>query len=215
MTHPVEIVRLKITLDDIKPTVLRRIEVPVSITLDTLHEMIQAIMPWNNSHMHAFYLRLIEGPRWAPPTPFDDDFDFGIETRDSTRTTIAAVLAEPNFKALRYNYDFGDDWRHTIKVERRFTAELWDEYPRLIDAKRRCPPDDCGGPWGYLAYLEALSDPTNKRQRELLHWRGPFDPEAVDRDAIEEALGEFAELPAKRGAAADRPKRASARPRAR
>ena len=47
-----DIVRLKITLDDVKLTVIRRIEVPVSITLDTLHEMIQAIMPWENSHLH-------------------------------------------------------------------------------------------------------------------------------------------------------------------
>jgi hypothetical protein len=129
MTTPQEIVRLKITLDAVKPAVIRRVEVPVSITLNTLHEMIQAIMPWENSHLHAFYLRLIDGPRWAPLSPLDDDFDFGIKTRDSTRTTFMEVLAEPNFKVLRYNYDFGDDWRHTIKVERRFSAELRDEFP--------------------------------------------------------------------------------------
>jgi len=58
-------------------------------------------MPWENSHMHAFYLRLIDGPRWAPQSPFDDDFDVGIKARDSTRTTFAEVLAEPNFKVLR------------------------------------------------------------------------------------------------------------------
>src|SRR5215470_11224510 len=86
MTTSKEIVRLKITLDDVKPTVMRRVEVPVSITLDRLHEIIQAIMPWENSHLHAFYLRLIDGPRWAPPSPFGDDFNFGIEARDSMRT---------------------------------------------------------------------------------------------------------------------------------
>ena len=74
MATPQEIVRLKITLDDVKPTLMRRIEVPVSIPLDTLHEMIQSIMPWENSHLHQFYLRIIDGPRWAPPYPFDDDF---------------------------------------------------------------------------------------------------------------------------------------------
>ncbi len=206
MADPIDIVRLKITLDDVKPTVLRRIEVPVSTTLDTLHEIIQAIMPWDNSHMHAFYLRMFEEPRWAPPLPFDDDLDFGIETRDSTQTTIAEVLAEPNFKVLRYNYDFGDDWRHTIKAERRFTAELWDEHPRLIDAKRRCPPEDCGGPWGYCDYLEALSDPVHKRHRELLRWRGTFDPEAVDRAAIEAALQQFGRARSKSSADGSRPK---------
>lgn len=191
MTTPHEIVRLKITLDDVKPTVMRRVEVPVSITLDTLHEIIQAIMPWENSHLHAFYLRLIDGPRWAPPSPFDDDFNFGIKARDSMRTTVAEALAEPNFKALRYNYDFGDDWRHTIKVERRFSADLREEFPKLIDAKGRCPPENCGGPWGYAEILDAISDPANKRRSEFRRWLGDFDPKNIDRTAIEAALRQF------------------------
>jgi Plasmid pRiA4b ORF-3-like protein len=191
MATPPEIVRLKITLDDVKPTVMRRIEVPVLITLDALHDMIQAVMPWENSHMHAFYLRLIDGPRWAPPSPFEDDFDFGIKARDSTRTTFAEVLAEPNFKVLRYNYDFGDDWRHTIKVERRFSAEFLHEFPKLIDAKGRCPPENCGGPCGYAEILEAISDPA-KRRSELRRWFGDFDPKEIDREAIEAAVRQFA-----------------------
>jgi Plasmid pRiA4b ORF-3-like protein len=191
-----EIVRLKITLDGIKPTVIRRIEVPVLITLDALHEVIQAIMPWENSHMHAFYPRLIDGPRWSPPSPYDDDFaDFGIETRDSTRTSLANVLAEPNFKMLRYNYDFGDDWRHTIKVESRLSAEPADRYPTLIDAKGRCPPENCGGPWGYAEYLDAISDPTHKRHAELKGWIGDFDPTVIDRVALEAALRRLAKAP--------------------
>ena len=67
-----------------------------------------------------------------------------------------------------YIYDFGDDWRHTIKVERRFSAELWEDYPRLVDAKGRCPPEDVGGPWGYAEYLDAMSDPTHTRHAELI-----------------------------------------------
>jgi hypothetical protein len=194
MATPLEIVRLKITLDDVKPTVMRRIEAPVSISLDTLHEMIQAIMPWENSHMYAFYLRMIEGPRWAPPSPYDDDFDFGIKTRDSTQISLAEALAEPNFKVLRYNYDFGDDWRHTIKVERRFSAELWDEFPKLIDAKGRCPPENCGGPWGYAELLDTLSDPASKRRSEFREWLGDFDPSQIDRAAIDAALRPFTKV---------------------
>ena len=178
-TQP-EIVRLKITLDNVKPTVMRRIEVPVSTTLDTLHEMIQAIMPWDNSHLHAFYLHLSDGPRWSPPSPMDDDF--GIDARDSTRATLAKVLAEPRFKVLRYNYDFGDDWHHTIKVERRFAPEMWDEYPKLIDAKGRCPPEDSGGAWGYAELLDDDEEALNGRL---------FD-DTLDRAAIEAAFRRFA-----------------------
>jgi hypothetical protein len=156
--------------------------------------MIQAIMPWENSHLYAFYLRMTEGPRWAAPSPFDNDFDFGIKTRDSTRTSLAEALAEPNFKVLRYNYDFGDDWRHTIKVERRFLAELRDKFPKLIDAKGRCPPENCGGPWGHAELLEAISDPANKRHSEFQRWLGDFDPNQIDRAAIEAGLRLFTKV---------------------
>ena len=204
MSSPIEIVRLKITLDQVKPTVMRRIEVPVSIALDTLHEMIQAIMPWENYHMYAFYQRLTDDVRWGLPPP--EDLAFGMDIRDSREATLASVLAMPKFKLLRYNYDFGDDWQHSIKVERRFSAELWEQYPRLVDAKGRCPPEDVGGPWGYADYLEAMSDPTHKRHAELIGWLGRRDPNQIDRQAMETALARFAggtrvpaKSPSKRG----------------
>ena len=190
MSPPIEIVRLKVTLDHVKPTVMRRIEVPVSITLDTLHELIQAIMPWENYHMYAFYLRLTDDVRWGLPPP--EDLDFGMDIRDSRAAPLTGILAMPNFKLLHYTYDFGDDWRHTIKVERRFSAELWEDYPRLVDAKGRCPPEDVGGPWGYAEYLDAMSDPTHTRHAELIDWLGRRDPSVIDRQAMTTALARVA-----------------------
>jgi hypothetical protein len=108
-------------------------------------------------------------------------------------TTLADILAEPSFKVLRYWYDFGDDWRHTIRVERRFSAELWEEFPRLVDAKGRCPPEDCGGPWGYAERYEAMSDPTNRRNAELIGQLGRRDPNEIDRPAMEAVLRRFAQ----------------------
>jgi hypothetical protein len=52
-------------------------------------------------------------------------------------------------KTLKYLYDFGDGWEHTIKIERLTDPEPGTFYPRLIEAKGRCPPEDIGGPWGY------------------------------------------------------------------
>ena len=89
-------------------------------------------------------------------------------------------------------------------VERRFSAELWDEFPRLIDAKGRCPPEDVGGAWGYAEYLEAISDPLHPRHTELMGWLGRCDPNEVDRAAIEAALSQFVKRP-------KRPSRRSAR----
>jgi hypothetical protein len=190
MASAPDIVRIKITLDAVKPTVMRRIEAPVDVKLHTLHEMIQAIMPWGNYHGYEFHVR---ERRWGIPFPEMDDF--GYPLADARKTTLARVLSEPNFKALRYTYDFGDDWRHTIKIERRFAAELWEEFPRLIDAKGSCPPEDVGGSWGYHEYLDAISDPIHPRHGEFMEWLGLRDPNEIDRSAIEAALLHFVKRP--------------------
>ena len=191
MSAAPEIVRLNIKLDSVKPTVMRRIDVPIDISLDLLHEIIQAVMPWGNYHGYGFHVR---DTHWGIPPP--PDWDLGFPVRDATQTTLADALAEPNFKALRYTYDFGDDWCHTIKVERRFSAELWQEFPRLIDAKGRCPPEDVGGPWGYAEYLAAMSDPGHARHAQLMGWLGRRDPNEIDRAAMDTALSRFVRRPA-------------------
>lgn len=81
---------------------------------------------------------------WGIPQP--EFGDFGFPLVDFRKATLARALSEPNFKTLRYTYDFSDDWRHAIKVERRFGAQPWDTFPRLVAAKGRCPPEDVGGP---------------------------------------------------------------------
>jgi Plasmid pRiA4b ORF-3-like protein len=67
------IARLKITLDDVKPVVLRRIEVPLTLRLDRLHLAIQAAMGWTNSHLYEI---LACGVGWGMIDP-DDLYDFG------------------------------------------------------------------------------------------------------------------------------------------
>ena len=88
-----------------------------------------------------------------------------------------------------YTYDFGDDWEHTIKVESINPADPEAVYPRLLKVVRRCPPEDCGGPWGYADYLKAISDPNHEQHEELLEWGDPdFDPEVVDTKELEAAV---------------------------
>ena len=87
-------------------------------------------------------------------------------------------------KTLKYLYDFGDGWEHTIKIERLIDPEPGVVYPRLIEVSGRCPPEDCGGPWGYAELLEAIKDPKHERHAELTEWIGDdFDPHA-DRSRV-------------------------------
>jgi hypothetical protein len=179
------IARLKITLDDVEPTVLRRIEVPLAIRLDRLHLTIQAAMGWTNSHLYELRARDVG---WGVPDP-----DWGDGPLDASKAKLIDVLEDVGVKTLRYLYDFGDGWEHTIKIERIVDSEPGVIYPRLIEATGRCPPEDVGGPWGYAELLAAIDDPKHERHADLGDWiRDDFDPKAVNADARTQEVEELA-----------------------
>ena len=174
-----EIARLRIELDEVQPRVMRRIEAPLAMRLDDLHLAIQIAMGWENYHLYEFRAGKTA---WGEPDP---EWDFsGTETLPAKGATLADLLGRGR-KTFSYVYDFGDDWRHTVRLEGVTAAAPDTPYPRLIEAEGRCPPEDIGGPWGYGAFLEAMADPEHERHEEMVEWCGPeFDPNQVDRDAI-------------------------------
>jgi hypothetical protein len=170
---PPTIARLKVSLDDVEPKVVRRLEVPLAIRLDRLHLVLQAAFGWENYHLWEIQA---DRARFGIP-----DQDWGDGTLDGRKATLEAALAKVGKKRLKYLYDFGDGWEHTIKVEAIVPASPGILYPRLIQADGRCPPEDVGGPPGYAEYLDAMADPRHERHDECMQWRGPgFDPNVVD-----------------------------------
>jgi hypothetical protein len=112
---------------------------------------------------------------------------------DASKVTLIGVLEDAGVKPLNYLYNFGDSWEHTIKVERIFDGVPGVEVPFLLEASGRCPPEDIGGPWGYMEFLEAIADPNHERHDELTEWYGAdFDPAVVDVPAIEAKLSVLA-----------------------
>ncbi len=176
---PGVVYQLKITLRDIKPPIWRRVQVK-DCTLNQLHDLIQTCMGWDGYHLHAFE---IGGEQYSEPDP-----DGMMETEDERKVKLSQVVAG-GIKKLTYTYDFGDNWDHVIQVEKTLEAEAGVRYPRCIAGKRACPPEDCGGPWGYAEFLEAIRDPKHERHEELLEWvGGEFDPEKFDIEAVNEEL---------------------------
>nr|WP_228734084.1 plasmid pRiA4b ORF-3 family protein [Xanthomonas euvesicatoria] len=93
--------------------------------------------------------------------------------------------------ALTYTYDFGDNWQHRVTVEKTM-ARPKGTYPRVIAGKYACPPEDCGGPWGYGDMLRVLAGHRNARRRELVEWLGgPFNPKTFDMEEARERLAEY------------------------
>jgi hypothetical protein len=117
---------------------------------------------------------------WGLPDP-----DWPGGPLDARKAKLVDILEDVGVKTLRYLYDFGDGWEHTIKIERLVDPEPGVLYPRLIEASGRCPPEDVGGPWGYAEMLEAIKDPEHERHDEIREWVAQdFDPHLVNVDAL-------------------------------
>jgi len=179
-SNPAELLfQFKITLQDIEPTIWRRIQVR-DCTLGELHEHIQTAMGWENYHMHQF---IIDGERYG--VSFPDDVDFGVEVIDEETALLSQLLPKSGKKTRwMYEYDFGDGWQHEVLFEAYAAKDKGRKYPFCSEGERACPPEDIGGVWGYSDYLEALADSSHEQHEEFLEWRGPFDPEKFDVEKV-------------------------------
>jgi hypothetical protein len=169
--------QFKITLLESQPPIWRRIQAQ-DCTLDKLHEHIQTAMGWTNSHLHHFQ---IDGQLYGDPLLMQENFE-EMQYEDSTTTELSALLPRSGkrFKFL-YEYDFGDSWEHEVLFEGCLKPQSDLLYPLCVEGERACPPEDCGGVWGYADFLTAISDPDHEDHDGLLEWAGgSFDPEAFD-----------------------------------
>lgn len=170
------IARLKVTLEYSNPAVWRRIEVPLTASLQALHEIIQAVMLFENYHLFEFVTgKRGNETRYAIPDP-GGDF---TETIDARKTTIGQ-LTEAGVTRLTYTYDFGDDWRHTILVESVDSSDPALNYPRFIAGANRAPPEDVGGQPGFEHFLAVMADPAHPEHADIKQWYGSaFNPKDI------------------------------------
>ncbi|VGO20035.1 plasmid pRiA4b ORF-3 family protein [Pontiella sulfatireligans] len=171
------IYQLKVSLKGAKPPIWRRILVPSATELNDLHYIIQATMGWKNCHLYQFK----QGGTFYLPDPEDDFMGFGgFDTEDSAGVRIGVLLRKEKQKIV-YEYDFGDSWVHEILLEKITEPEDGLAYPICIKGMRACPPEDCGGLWGYYNLLEILDHPKCEEYEQMLEWvGGKIDPEAFD-----------------------------------
>lgn len=184
---PTSVHQVKVTLRGVRPPIWRRLQVPSTIDLRRLHDVIQEAMGWTQSHLYAFE---IDGEQYGEPSPYDD-----LGTRSAKAAQLRRIAPEAGNKFL-YTYDFGDNWEHLIQVEKVLPPERGATYPRCLTGKRACPPEDIGGIWGYQRFLEAIADPEHPEHEELLEWvGGSFDPAAFDVQAVNAALATLGRSP--------------------
>ena len=185
------IYRLNVTLLNIEPPISRRIELAGSTSLDQFHNILQISFGWQNCHMHQFEK---DEQRYGV---VDGDDPFDADTLPEAKHTLGDVLPHKGDQLL-YWYDFGDDWYHEIEVEDILTPDVKTRYPRVTAGTRRCPPEDCGGPFGYENLLAVLANKKHPEHRELRGWVGTgFNPEAFSLDDTNKQLARRRSLAAK------------------
>lgn len=175
------LLEVRITLADVdSPRVWRKVLIPAAYPLNRVHAIIQAAMGWEGYHLHAFRVGDVG---YAPPDPSD-----GLGYLDETKFRLADLAAAAD--RIEYEYDFGDGWEHEILIEARTVAVDDGVYPACIAGGGACPPEDCGGSYGFAELKELLTGPPPSPEREeMLEWAGgDYDPGRFDLVAANVAV---------------------------
>ncbi len=152
------IFQLKIAMLGTKPPIWRRVEVK-DCTLARLHEIIQVAMGWEFSHLYDFE---VGGERYGDPGMGDD-----LEWKHDRKMKLSQIVKD-GYRKFGYVYDMGDNWEHAIQVEKTL-APSRGQVPRCIGGARACPPEDCGGIWGYEEFLGPSATRSTSSTRRCLN----------------------------------------------
>ena len=179
------IVTFRVDLLNVSPKIWRRVEIPSSFTLGDVHDVMQIVMGWDDSHLHVFRV----GTRvFSLPS---DESEFEPATADSDSVTLESLSLFKKGKRFFYDYDFGDGWQHQLEVESVRKRLKTKHYPFCIKAVGACPPEDCGGPHQYKRLLRISKNPNHADHIDAIDGLGEdFDPKAVDLAEINDTLAQ-------------------------
>jgi len=178
------IYQLKITLKGFRLPIWRRFLVASTVSLEDVHDILQIVMGWTDSHMHEFST---ESDRYGVL-----DADFPSDIQDEAKYRLDQVLKKEKDK-LNYTYDLGDDWEHEVVLEKILPFETGIALPVCLKGSRACPLEDIGGVGGYEMFLDAILDLEHPEHESMLEWiaediDGDFDPEYFDLDEVNKLL---------------------------
>ncbi len=191
-----KVVQLKISLKNSTPPIWRRVLIKSSISFYELHYTIQIAMGWGTYHLYEF--KIGDYRIGIINEDFDDPESGTSKIIDAKEITLDEVISRGEFKNFSYEYDFGDGWIHSIVVEKTMPLDPDKYYPVCIKGKLNCPPEDCGGMYGYYNLLEIISNKKHPEYRDMVEWMGGrFDPTEfevedvnVDLEDLEGIMGE-------------------------
>jgi len=209
-----------IQLEHVEPTVWRRFVIPAETTFKRLHDTIQFVMGWHDSHLFEFdiekesnsrRLEIVEDEEMYEQHQFDKrrlqmNLDIEVENEYEKRANerlmktdmrLAAKTKLPKyveeFPEFIYRYDYGDDWLHHIRLE-KVVLDYEVGHPILLEGEGVCPPEDVGGPGGYQHFLEAWNNPSHEEHEGMREWGEGVYSNALDISHINKLMKELLKL---------------------
>jgi hypothetical protein len=198
-----EMLRVRFDLDLSVPPIWRTLDLTSSMSLDRVHDAVQAAFGWEDAHLHRFTdvdpyerLRPVDGEvnwplQWLPRDLVEDP-----EDRPEEELDLGTLLAQGAGTAF-YEYDFGDSWLLRMQLLGSRPAPAGGPPACVVDGARRGPLEDSGGVPGYEELLEVLADPDDPEHAESREWVAemtgtdePYDPEEFDTEALNRAVAE-------------------------
>lgn len=185
---------IRVKLNNAPVKIWRELLVPSNVSLELLALLLIKAMGWNNSHLHQFRKGDVFFKNTEDLQASQEFIGFGrpLMIHDSNQISLGNVLKEKG-DSMKFEYDFGDSWEHEVWVKGIREYEK-DEEPKavLVKGVGACPPDDCGGVWGYMELLNIRQKKRKKKEeKEMLEWFGidrNFDPNCFGRELAGEAI---------------------------
>jgi len=187
---------IRIKLNQAPVNIWRELVVPSNITLEMLAYVLITAMGWEHEHLYQFVgknnLYYVNSRQMKEEADSFMAFFARAKYKNSEKTSLEMVL-QPKGERLKFEYDFGDSWTHDLWVKgAREYAPGEEPVIKLIKAHGECPPEDCGGVWGYADLLELNKKPRKSAEdKERLEWYDipkDFDPEACDLEWLQEEV---------------------------
>ena len=176
--------QIRIHLNQISPPIWRDVIVPAEISLAWLHELIQEAMGWMDLHMHQY---THQGVHYVGDA--EESFEDGI---DEATVSLGQLLQRVGDELI-YVYDLGDCWQHRVSLEKILPP---DTPICCLQGQGACPPDDCGGPLGFmeLCDLRASAGQLSQEDQERLDWFDLQSAESFEQEDVDEVNETFAKI---------------------
>jgi Plasmid pRiA4b ORF-3-like protein len=193
----VHVYQLKVSIQGISPMVWRRLLVRSDSAIADLHYILQIAVGWSDAHLNRFHIH-------------GKDFGVyhigGICFSDNSEKIPLSFFDFRIGEKFLYEYDFGDEWLHEVRIEKRLLLDPKKSYPVCIDGKHAAPPEDFGGAQAYMQMRQELKyrsvfgdnesdddfDDEDDSEYDESEKDSPFDPDLFSRREVNARLRQYA-----------------------